>query len=242
MTKQNPIKEQVAEFYDEFREKQSETGVNLRHYMVFDHLRKAGLKPWHHIFEIGCGIGTFTQLMASYLKSGKILATDISSRSIEIARANPAMQGKTDFIVSDMRQFEFHQKFDFVVMIDVLEHIPFDQYDQLFSIINMHMKPDAKLAINIPHPRIIEYLRKHSPEKLQIIDNPVKMDYLAEKAYKNGLELLTYHPYNIFHNESDYVFMTFSKKEQMASFTEISRNTIRKRKFTYMLKYKRSVI
>jgi trans-aconitate 2-methyltransferase len=233
----NTGQEQIAKFYDEFREQQSETGVNLRHFMVFDQLKKAGLRPSHNVFEIGCGIGTFTGLIARHLNRGKILATDISPRSIEIARSNPKMKGRVEFIVSDMKQFDHPEKFDFVIMIDVLEHIPFEQYDQLFSIISRQMNATARLAINIPHPEAIEFLREHSPEKLQIIDNPVQMDYLAGRAYAQGLEIISYHPYKIFHKENDFVFMTFMKKERPRSFTEISRNKNLLRKLFYKLKF-----
>jgi trans-aconitate 2-methyltransferase len=232
----------ISSFYNEFKKQQAETGVNLRHFIVFDKCIKAGLKKRHHILEIGCGIGTFTGLLASFVTKGNIVATDISNESVELARKILRSSDKVKFIVSDMTDFNPGIKFDFVVMVDVLEHIPFDQYGQFFSTLNANTHENSILAINIPHPDMIRFLRKNQPEKLQIIDNSVDMDFLSNHIYINGFRLTGYQTYSIHNAANDYVFMTFEKHDRNKSFKDISRFNIRVRKLIFRFKYMASLV
>lgn len=232
----------ISSFYNKFKQQQAETGVNLRHYIVFDKCIKAGLKKNHHVLEIGCGIGTFTRLLARFITSGDIVATDISNESIELAKQSLKSSGKTKFIVSDMRDFNPGSNFDFVVMVDVLEHIPFEQYDQLFGIINANTHGNSVLAMNIPHPDMIRFIRKNHPEMLQIIDNSIEMDFLTQHISKNGFRLTGYKPYCIHNSDNDYVFMTFEKCDKNKTFRDLSKLKIRKRKLIFRIKYMISLL
>jgi cyclopropane fatty-acyl-phospholipid synthase-like methyltransferase len=227
----------ISSFYNEFKKEQALTGVNLRHYLVFDKCIKAGLKKNYNVLEIGCGIGTFTKLLSGFIKDGNIVAADISNESIELARSRMGAIKNTRFIVSDMTDFKADIKFDFVVMVDVLEHIPFEQYDNLFSVINSCSHENSVLAINIPHPDMIRFLRKTSPEKLQIIDNSVDMDFLAKHIYNNGFRLASYLPYSIHNLETDYVFITFLKKNYFQVFHNKPKNQIKVKKLIFRSKY-----
>jgi len=227
----------ISSFYNTFKKKQIMTGVNLRHYMVFNKCVRAGLKRDHQILEIGCGIGTFTQLTSRYLTKGSILATDISNESIEEAKKRIPVSRKVNFMVSDMSDFTSDTKFDFVVMVDVLEHIPFDQYDQLFSIINKCTHENSIFAINIPHPDIIRYFRTNRPEQLQIIDNSVDMDYLSGKIYNHNFILTSFSTYCVHNEDNDYAFITFAKESKKKEFNRIPKIKVIKRKLVYRIKY-----
>jgi trans-aconitate 2-methyltransferase len=244
MEQNNNIKDRqaISTFYDGFKKQQAATGVNLRHFIVFNECMRAGLKKDHKVLEIGCGIGTFTGLLARFIKGGNIVATDISSESIELAAKILKASPKVKLVVSDMTDFSSEKKFDFVVMVDVLEHIPFEQYDQLFSTIQANTHENSILAINIPHPDMIRFLKKNHPEKLQIIDNSVDMDFLSTHIYKNGFTLTGYKPYSIHNDGNDYVFMTFEKHDKYKAFQDISKFNIRLRKLIFRIKYVTSLI
>jgi trans-aconitate 2-methyltransferase len=227
----------ISAFYDDYKSIQEDTGVNLRHYMAFNWCLIAGLKSNHKVLEIGCGIGTFTGLLAAYISSGKIVATDISGQSIEIAKKRVNSPGKVEFYVSDMKNFHVDCKFDFVLMIDVLEHIPFDQYDQLFKTIECHLSDQGILAINVPHPEALQWVRDHEPQRLQIIDNPVQMDYLSKHTYANNLKLVSYSTFSIFHEEIDYAFIILSKKGSLKTLTRIALNKVRILKIIFRIRY-----
>ncbi len=234
--------QEIKSFYNTYKRKQGVTGITLRHYMVFDKCIKAGLKRDHHVLEIGCGIGTFTQLIARFINKGTITATDISNESIDEAKKNNLLSGRVKFFVSDMTDFISDNKFDFVVMVDVLEHIPFEQYDQLFRLIDRFTHSNSILAMNIPHPDMIKHIRATHPEMLQIIDNPVEMDYLSGNIYKNNFRLSKYHPYSINNTGNDYVFMTFEKNSRQKAFRQIPTMRIIRQKLIYRINFLRLLI
>lgn len=205
-------REQIGKWYDDFAEHQVKTSVNLRHYRIMELLVKAGVKKHSKVLEIGCGIGTLTGLMAKYLKRGVILAVDISPESVSAARKRLSHTRNVDFLVSDMSDFSHPGTFDFIVLPDVLEHIPLEQHRTLFSTLANHMHENSLILIHIPHPRALDHLREKSPDQLQIIDQSVEADILISNACAAGLELVSYLSYPLFDRKNDYAVITFRKK------------------------------
>lgn len=230
------MSENIKEFYNEFSKKQLATGVNLRHYYLFRKIIQSGLKRNHNVLEIGCGIGTFTGLLARYLKRGKILATDISPENIKIANERLKNRKNVGFLISDMQDFQHHSKFDFVVLADVLEHIPRQHHDALFQTIAQHMTEDAVLFINIPHPKNIEYLEKYHPEKLQIVDQALYANEIITAAFQNGLLLNQYVSYKLYHKENDYISIQFHRNRDI-TFNSLKKKNIILKKIQYRLFY-----
>ena len=223
------MSENIKEFYNEFSKKQLATGVNLRHYYLFRKIIQSGIKRNHNVLEIGCGIGTFTGLLARYLKRGKILATDISPENIKIAKERLRNRKNVEFLISDMQDFQHHSKFDFVVLADVLEHIPRQQHVTLFQKIARHMNEDAVLFINIPHPKNIEYLEKYHPEKLQIVDQALYANEIITAVENCGMNLTEFRSYSLYHHEKDYALLLFMINKEF-SYNQISKAKIIVRK------------
>lgn len=226
--------DKIAEFYNAFSDKQVKTGKNLRHYSLYKEIKKAGLKRNHKVLEIGCGIGTFTELLARYLVKGKVVATDISDKSIEISRVRTRNLSNLDFLVSDMSDFSYPEHFDFIVFLDVLEHIPIAQHAQLFQTISKVVHEDSIVFIHIPHPKWIELKRKVSPESLQIIDQTVYSDALIDSAYKAGFYLHSLQSYTLFNDLPDYQKIIFKVNKDYETVKPKSKLNIVFRK--YLLK------
>lgn len=205
---------QVKEWYNEFSSKQVKTSKNLRHYTLINKIINEGLNKHSKVLEIGCGIGTLTELLYNYIKKGQIVATDISDISITIAKKNIGISDRIDYIVTDMVDFNYPQKFDFIILPDVLEHIPIENHNDLFGIIVKHMHSSSKIIINIPHPKAIEYLQKVSPQKLQIIDQSIYADQLIQDTTSNNLLLLKYDSYSIFDTNFDYAFIVLTLNQE----------------------------
>lgn len=205
-------REEIGKWYDGFAGRQEKTSVNLRHYRIMGFLTDSGLTSHSRVLEIGCGIGTLTGLLARYLRKGEIVAVDISPRSVEIAKKRLEHAGNVRFMVSDMTDFSHPAQFDFIVLPDVLEHIPVSQHPDLFRTLADHMHDNSLIFIHIPHPRAIDYLRKNSPDQLQIIDQAVEAGTLIADATANGLMLVDYNSYALFDRENDYAAITLRKK------------------------------
>src|SRR5690606_14378289 len=180
-------KDKVVSFYDQFADNQEKTGINSRHLSILDKLVSAGLSSHHHVLEVGCGIGTVSQLIAKVTKKGKVLAVDISPESIQKAKVLWKQQENLSFEVSDMMDFKKPgQQFDFFVFTDVLEHIPVEQHFQIFETIKKHAHEKSVIFIHIPSPRFLEWRIRNEPKKLQVIDQPLDSGQLIKAVTDNG--------------------------------------------------------
>lgn len=225
----------VKNWYNIFASKQKRTGLNLRHYSIVNQLINYGLKKESKVLEVGCGIGTLTSLLYSYLTKGKIVATDISDVSVEMAKKELNSKRAT-FYVTDMKEFTLDEKFDFIVLPDVLEHIPMKDHKKLFITLSNLLSDKGILFIHIPHPKVINYIRKNTPELLQVIDQSVPANFLIENAYAADFILLEYKSYSLFKNENDYATITF-KKDKELDFTNRSQKSIILNKFIARFNY-----
>jgi len=207
--------EEISNYYDEFSKEQVKTGVNLRHYYLFEKLKYFGLLKNSSVLEIGCGIGTLSELIVRYVKRGNIVLTDISKENISIAKRRLSKFKNITFHVNDMMTFNTSQTFDYIVLADVIEHIPLELQPELFKNLSKLMHSNSKIFINIPHPKIIEYYKKHDPSKLQIIDQAINAGQLMSIAEPFGLRLYSYQSYKLFHNQADYVLIIFHLDQEV---------------------------
>lgn len=226
----------IQKWYNDFSVKQLHTGVNLRHYKIMNYLQDYGLTRSSKVLEIGCGIGTLTGLIHNVVSNGKLVATDISDESIKVAKERLPKSENIDFVVTDMHDFSYKDKFDFIVLPDVLEHIPLNQHPQLFEKMAAHMHDKSVIVIHIPHPKGLDYIRKFKPEQLQIVDQSISAKDLMNNAYNAGLILIEYKSYTVFNDVPDYVLATF-KKENDVTLTPLPKPTIIKRKLSARLRY-----
>ncbi len=201
----------VKEFYDEFANYEVNRGINLRHYHIFNEVIKAGLRNNHQVLEIGCGTGELSFLLHRFLRRGHLVSTDISPNSIALAEKRIGASSRMQFIVTDMTDFTYPDKFDFIVLPDVLEHIPIDNHPALFGSLRTLMLDHSKIIIHIPHPKLIESDSIHKPEILQIIDQPISAVTLLQDCYPHGLMLDQYDSYSLFHDTPDYIFITLKR-------------------------------
>jgi trans-aconitate 2-methyltransferase len=229
-------REEIGKWYDDFAKHQVRTSVNLRHYRIMEFLKGAGLKRDSKILEIGCGIGTLTGLLLKYVKKGKVVAADISPESVTIAKERLSGMPNISFLVTDMTDFHYPEDFDFIVLPDVLEHIPVRRHMSLFHTLASHMHDSSVILIHIPHPQALDYIRENSPDKLQIIDQSVSADTLLKNAYNAGLVLVSYISYPLFNRTNDYVVITFRKKGSV-NMSQLPRSHIIYRKFISRIRF-----
>jgi SAM-dependent methyltransferase len=204
----------VAEFYDQFAKQQIRTGVNSRHLSIISKLKIAGLKTHHKVLEVGCGIGTVSQLIAKNIPAGEVTAVDISPKSIAQAKAIWKGLDNLHFEVSDMKNFQKKDTlFDVIVFPDVLEHIPVEDHFTLFETVNKYSHSTTFIFIHIPSPRFLEWMILNEPEKLQVIDQPLDTGELVSKLSANDFYLDKMETYSLFYQEKDYQYFVFKKKQ-----------------------------
>jgi trans-aconitate 2-methyltransferase len=215
----------ISNFYDQYSRKQKIVGINIRHRTILRNAVMNGLKSDHKVLEIGCGVGTVTSLLAKYLRKGKLVSVDISQENIRLAREFTRKYKNIDFMVSDMADFISPVVFDFVILPDVLEHIPIAQHDALFSTIRRHTNDNSVVYINIPDPYSLEYARDYTPELLQIVDQPLYTNILLDNIYKNGFYLQSLVTYSLSIKEGDYQAIVIKPYRKLNKITRLPKMT-----------------
>jgi len=211
----------VSAFYDEFVDRQTRVGVNRRHREIVAWLRRFGLRPEDSVLELGCGVGTVTGLLAEELPRGSILGVDLSPRSIATAEKRLASRENVSLMAADVVSADVNRQFDVVLLPDVIEHIPLELHDALFSRIASWVKPDGFVLLHYPNPHHLEWCHANHPEKLQIVDQPIHADLLTANAYRHGLYLSYYERYSIWLREGDYIVAVLRPSSGVGEFTRL---------------------
>lgn len=98
-----------------------------------------------HLLDYGCGGGELVNLLNK--KGYRADGFDVSSVTIERAQKSQDINNK--FIVGDLNQIE--NKYDLIVMDNVIEHIAPDEIKDTLSKIRNILKDNGKLLIITPH-------------------------------------------------------------------------------------------
>jgi trans-aconitate 2-methyltransferase len=208
-------------FYDDYVGRQTAAGVNERHHAILGWLRRFGLASGQRVLEIGCGVGTLTQLLAAELTDGSLVAVDLSPKSIEAARERLAAFGNVRLEAGDILEMDVAGPFDVIVLPDVIEHIPLELHPRLFQRVAGWLAPDGFALAHYPNPWYLAWCREHRPELLQLVDQPVHADALTAAAYPHGLYLDFLRTYSVWIREGDYVVAVLRPGSSASTFTQI---------------------
>jgi trans-aconitate 2-methyltransferase len=203
----------VAKYYDGFSDRQQRAGINLRHKSVLNWLKAFGLKSSDRLLEIGCGIGTVTELLCETLSEGQVVANDLSEKSIEIAKKNLSRFHNVTCFAGDFLESTVKGTFDVVLLPDVIEHIPIDQHAELFKRIASVLKPEGMVVIHIPDPYFLAWRHTQESQKnsLQIIDQSIYTDELVKAVYPAGLYIEHLQSYSLHVENNDYQIIRLRK-------------------------------
>jgi len=216
------MEKSVQVFYDNFAQAQIQSGISKRNLKIQEWTEKFGLKKTDNVLEIGCGIGTQTELLAKFLIGGTITAIDISPKSIEVAKKRLQSYKQVTFITGDIITLEFQpkNKFDVVVLPDVIEHIPLESHDKLFSKLRSLLKDDGFIIIHIPNPNYLAWCTENKKELLQVIDQPIHTDILCRNIYPNDLYIHYLETYEIWQTNCDYQVIILKSKKAASLYPE----------------------
>lgn len=163
------------------------------------------------ILDIGCGIGYSSWLIKEAFPEAHILGVDISDKSIEIAK-KLFRDPNISFEVDDLNTLTRREPFDLIVMIDVYEHIPRQQWPSLHQTLKNLISEDGWLVITTPTVDHQDFLRKKHPEGLQIVDENVAVDDLLRLAREVGMTVVHFEKIAVW-NVYDYQHFVVRKPQ-----------------------------
>ncbi|MFA5038992.1 MAG: class I SAM-dependent methyltransferase [Candidatus Omnitrophota bacterium] len=134
----------------------------------------AGVREGMRILDIGCGRGELLYYCAT--KGAHVLGVDYSQAAIELCRTTiqaipPAYRNLARAECVDICRYDFHEEFDLVFIVEVIEHLTDKQVSDLIAKVHKILKKGGRVFISTPNFYYEKYL---SPTK-RFFDIPFKM-------------------------------------------------------------------
>ena len=159
----------------------------LREWHVKRELRRqlGGSKTELLVYDAGSGFGQYSYYMANHFSNVSIYAVDVKEEQIGDCSGFFKSEGinRCSFAVEDLTQISHSNLFDFVLSVDVIEHIPDDV--GVFRNFHRALKSHGVLFINTPSN--LGGSDAHTPDDKSFIEEHARNGYGAEEI-KTKLE------------------------------------------------------
>jgi SAM-dependent methyltransferase len=143
------------------------------------------------IFDAGCGFGQYSYFMAKRFPNTHINAIDVKDDQIADCKYFFEKCGlkNCEFTIGDLTKIDYDNKYDFVLSVDVMEHIEDDI--GVFKRFYKALKTGGRVLINTPSN--LGGSDAHSDEDESFIGEHVRLGYSREdicsKLEKAGFEI-----------------------------------------------------
>lgn len=111
-------------------------------------------------------------------------------------------------------EIEFDGTFYFIMLLNVLHHIPLGRHPLLSRGI-------ASWLVHIPNLWYLAWCHEHRPDLLQLVDQPIHTDQLTADLYPSGLALCHLETYSIWIVEGDYQVAVLRRQSAESSFAYV---------------------
>jgi 2-polyprenyl-3-methyl-5-hydroxy-6-metoxy-1,4-benzoquinol methylase len=138
-------------FYDNIAKKKK--GIrSFWHNQKFKRVIDSFEEPHNSILDIGCFSGTFLSMISPEYVSEQI-GVDILKEQIDFANQNYATSYRKFYLIEDIKEIEFvsDNYFDYISIIEVVEHLKNNEIEDLIIIAYKKLKPGGKLIITTPN-------------------------------------------------------------------------------------------
>lgn len=139
------------------------------------------------VLEVGCGDGAIIGAVSR--KISRRVGVDLSTRAIAFAKA---FYNDIEFYADDVKNID--EKFDCIMLIEVLEHIPDDQLTPFLNVIESKLTGKGKIYISVPSinlPLYKKHYRHYTPELLekQITDARINVNIDCCRYFRSPSKL-----------------------------------------------------
>lgn len=182
------------------------------------------------ILEIGSGIGEICYRLATDYHNSEVVGFDISEQSIKIA-SDLFVASNLSFVRADRiteAKFSKKEKFDLIFLMDVYEHIPVDDRNELHQFISENISENGFVFFSCPTPQHLEYLKTNKPIEIQPVDENITLEDLIYVSKKISLRLIQYKEVSVW-RAADYFHALFSNYPAMQSFSDFENRKVEPR-------------
>lgn len=164
------------------------------------------------ILDLGSGVGTLDFYLAN--KGGTVIGVDQSKIAVNMARKNAKALGverNTKYFLKNILKFESKEKFDAVMLFEVIEHLPDDtkaivnakkllkKNGLLFISTRSANAPLTRIGLTKKHDKRVGHLRRYTLESLsKVISSTGYRSVYKSKAEGFSKELLFSYPFGAF--------------------------------------------
>lgn len=143
------------------------------------------------IFDAGMGFGQYTYFMAKRFPESKIFAVDVKDEQVRDCEKFFSECGykNVKFEIADLTKIEFKDRFDFILSVDVMEHIFEDEL--VFKNFYNALKKGGKLLVNTPSD--LGGSDAHEDDDESFIEEHARVGYskkdITDKLKRAGFEI-----------------------------------------------------
>lgn len=126
--------------------------INIYLQYIYQYITEI-LKPGDRILDFGCNSGELILAIASQMDEGKFVGVDFSKIAIENAVQNLNTSGirNCEFFCCDINDFVSEEKFDYILMSDVIEHLSDSELSAIIRKCKTLLKDDGKIIMHTPN-------------------------------------------------------------------------------------------
>ena len=156
----------------------------LREWHVKRQLRRLLSTADHdvQIFDAGSGFGQYSYYMAKHFPGANIYAVDVKEEQIKDCTLLFKAVGlhRCSFSVEDLTQITHENRFDFILSVDVMEHIP----DDIGVFRNFHRALKSRGVLFVNTPSNLGGSDAHTPDDKSFIEEHARNGYGADEIRK----------------------------------------------------------
>jgi SAM-dependent methyltransferase len=144
-----------------------------------------------NIFDAGMGFGQYTYFLSKHFPTSDIFAVDVKEEQVEDCRYffSKCKIDRAKFEIADLTKIEYQNEYDFILSVDVMEHIVEDEI--VFKNFANALKKGGKLLINTPSDLGGSDAHDHDDESF--IEEHARVGYskkeISEKLERAGLKV-----------------------------------------------------
>lgn len=142
------------------------------------------LRPKDKVLEIGCGSGLGSIFLSQFCHS--VYGLDVKEREIRDAK-RISKRNNLSFIQKDFFEYSSEDKFDVIVMMDVIEHMDESTGRKMLQKATKHLNPHGILFIGTPSIYSFEYQSAFSKAGHVKLYDQMELIKIVEEYYGRAI-------------------------------------------------------